>query len=119
MVRGCIWLIGLYFELFPHNNKNNCCQALICAGAAGKKDLILYNSESLGHLMKYFLQTQQYAKYYKSVVTLWGHHAKELESAAPSINSLYIELEISEYHWRIHRERFQKDATASLAPGIG
>ena len=23
MVQGCIWLLGLYFELFPHNNKKN------------------------------------------------------------------------------------------------
>ena len=42
MVHGCIWLLGLYFELFPHNNNNNnnnnnCYQALTCAGAAGKK----------------------------------------------------------------------------------
>ena len=36
MVYGRIWLLGLYFELFPHNNKNdnnNCYQALTCAGA--------------------------------------------------------------------------------------
>ena len=40
MVYGRIWLLGLYFELFPHNknkNNNNCYQALTCAGAAGKK----------------------------------------------------------------------------------
>ena len=46
MVHGRIWLLGLYFELFPHNNNNNnnnknnnnnnCYQALTCAGAAGK-----------------------------------------------------------------------------------
>ena len=46
MVHGHIWLLGLYFELFPHNNNinkkkkkkkkkknnNNCYQALTCAG---------------------------------------------------------------------------------------
>ena len=40
MVYGGIWLLGLYFELFPHkkkNNNNNSNQALTCAGAAGKK----------------------------------------------------------------------------------
>ena len=37
MVQGCIWLLGHYFELFPHNNKNNNSrEALTCACAAGK-----------------------------------------------------------------------------------
>ena len=35
MVHGRIWLLGLYFELFSHNN-NNSYQGLTCAGAAGK-----------------------------------------------------------------------------------
>ena len=41
MVYGRIWLLGLYFELFPHNKNNNCYQALTCAGAAGKKGKVV------------------------------------------------------------------------------
>ena len=43
MVQGRIWLLGPYFELFPHkrnnnnnNNNNNSQEALTCACAAGK-----------------------------------------------------------------------------------
>ena len=41
MVQGRIWLLGPYFELFPHknnnnNNNNNSQEALTCACVAGK-----------------------------------------------------------------------------------
>ena len=41
MVHGRIWLLGLYFELFPHNNNNNSQQALDCAYDAVKKVSII------------------------------------------------------------------------------
>ena len=54
MVYGRIWLLGLYFELFPHNN--NCYQGLTCAGAAGKKN---NKKKEVSHSKNFSWKTQK------------------------------------------------------------